>query len=177
MTDHDAILTSVAAWGASEGISRQAAHTAVRRCGIPLQDGRVDPAVASALYRQRTRPRATTKPPPAAAAPEPGQAGEHVTYHEARRRQAVADAIHSERELQRQAGELVWLADVESEYVKLLVSVRESFMQLPARLVPLLAADPTPAGMDQVLREAIAEVLRALAQHPMLPAAHREGTP
>lgn len=50
-------LTTVSAWAVSLGMTRQAGHKAVHRCGIPLTDGKVDPAVATVMYQQRTRAR------------------------------------------------------------------------------------------------------------------------
>jgi hypothetical protein len=162
-------LMTRAEYSRHRGCTPQAVTRAEREGRITVSDaGLIDPVAADATWQARTRPRATTKPPPAAAAViEPGPAEVQISYNEARRRQAVADAIHAERELQRQAGELVWLADVESEYTKLLVSVRETFLQLPARLVPLLVADPTPATMDAILRNEIGDALRGLSTQPL----------
>jgi hypothetical protein len=37
---------SIADWATRHSMSRQAAYKAVRRCGIPVSDGLVDPLVA-----------------------------------------------------------------------------------------------------------------------------------
>jgi hypothetical protein len=166
MTQPNINLTTIAAWGASEGISRQAAHLAVKRCGIPLQDGRLDPAVASALYRQRTRPRARTRdtgPPPAADLAPAG--ADRVSYQEAKRRQAVADAIMAEREQQLQAGELTRVAEVKADHSRLLVSLRDAFMNIPPRLAAVLAAETDARVIATALEVEIAAALRLAADY------------
>ena len=164
MTNHDATLTSVAAWGASEGITRQAAHTAVRRSGIPLQDGRVDPAVASALYRQRTRPRVRTKAP-ATAAPEPGQPAPEISYQEARRRQAVADMLQAERLEAEQRGELLRREVMERVVGDLAAALKQRVMQVKARLAPLLAAETDVAKVSAMLDAELRAALEASASN------------
>lgn len=56
------LTTSVAEWSRSQGISRQQGYVAVKRCGIPVRDGKLDPDVASVLYRKHTRARAPSRP-------------------------------------------------------------------------------------------------------------------
>jgi hypothetical protein len=54
-------LTKIAAWAESIGISRQSAYDAVKRCSIPVTDGKLDPDVANVLYARGTRARANGK--------------------------------------------------------------------------------------------------------------------
>ena len=48
-------MLTVTAWSAEMGISKQAGYVAVKRCRIPIVDGKVDADAASMLYRNRTR--------------------------------------------------------------------------------------------------------------------------
>ena len=48
-------MLTVPAWAAEMSISKQAAYNAVKRCAIPVVDGKVDADLATHLYRQRTR--------------------------------------------------------------------------------------------------------------------------
>ncbi len=48
-------MLTVTAWSAEMSISKQAGYAAVRRCGIPIVDGKVDADLATHLYRNRTR--------------------------------------------------------------------------------------------------------------------------
>lgn len=111
---------SVSKWAESVGISRQAGHQAVARCKIPQdQEGRVDPDVATFLYRQRTRARAPnggsdrapdsdarmaiqSGPTPASAAPAPPAASDD--YSTARARRERAEAEEAELRVARAAG-------------------------------------------------------------------------
>jgi hypothetical protein len=54
-------LTKIAAWAETIGISRQSAYDAVKRCAIPVEDGKIDPDVANVLYAKHTRARANGK--------------------------------------------------------------------------------------------------------------------
>ena len=63
---------TVTQWSHEMGISRQAGHKAVTRCGIPVEGGLVDSELATLLYKRRTRPqvrmRRTTQVHPVAPA-------------------------------------------------------------------------------------------------------------
>ena len=48
-------MLTVTAWAAEMHISKQAGYLAVKRCGIPIVDGKVDADAATMLYRNRTR--------------------------------------------------------------------------------------------------------------------------
>lgn len=55
-------LSSIAAWARSIGVSRQAGRSAVQRLGIPLHDGQVDAAEATAIYNAKSRPYVRSQP-------------------------------------------------------------------------------------------------------------------
>lgn len=106
--------TSIGDWSKSMGMSRQAGHQAIKRCGIPVQDGKVDALVATTLYQARTRIRMKAPRDDAPRAqPESGAAGEDAKpsvksesdAHDARRKKAEADK--AELEALRMAGNLV----------------------------------------------------------------------
>ncbi len=48
-------MLTVTAWSTEMSISKQAGYLAVKRCGIPIVDGKVDADLATHLYRNRTR--------------------------------------------------------------------------------------------------------------------------
>jgi phage terminase Nu1 subunit (DNA packaging protein) len=83
------------------------------------------------------------------------------SHDAARTRREIAEANLAELKLAEQRGELVRAAAVRAALSKRAAALRESFLQLPARVVPLLAADPVPSSMDRILR---AEIVAALAQ-------------
>jgi len=67
----------------------------------------------------------------------------------------------TELEYRERFGELVRASDVRAAMSKRAAGLREALLQLPARVVPLLAANPDPGAMDKLLR---AEIVTALAQ-------------
>lgn len=102
---------TISDWARSVGISRQSAHEAIKRCEIPVTAGKVDPLVATTLYRARTRIRSNTRQaaaaaPPGTAPPEaPPQTLLSGADHDLRRKKADADK--AELEARRMAGQLV----------------------------------------------------------------------
>ncbi len=155
-------------------MSKQAGYKAVERCQIPIVDGKVDVDVATVLYRKRTRARTNERTPPGAAAGAAGAGGtpgdvpaapsSGDDYWHSRGRRERAEAELAELKLAEQRGELVRAADVRASLAKRLSALRESILQLPARVVPLLAADPTPAAMDATLRAEIVAALTHLVE-------------
>ena len=86
-------------------ISRQAAYRAITRCGIPLEDGLLDLAAGTALYRSRTRQRVKARP---AAAPQGAGAGDAdpQAYEVSRAQREAAEARIAELTLGTMSGTL-----------------------------------------------------------------------
>ena len=142
-----------------------AAMTKLKKQGMPVD------SVESALrWRTERQNIAQRKPLPdalraAPAAPPPPvddfRQADDESHDQARTRREIAEANLAELKLLELRGELVRAAAVRAALSKRAAALRESFLQLPARVVPLLAADPAAASMDRVLR---AEIVAALAQ-------------
>ena len=166
---------SQAAIGRAMNLS-PAAMTKLKKQGMPVHS--VEAALAWRTARQniaQRKPipaplRAMVQPGPPAAqqmappAQDPPPQTNDESQDQARTRREIAEANLAELKLAELRGDLVRLVDVQAEYTKLLVTVREVFLQLPPRLVPLLVAEPTPAAMDQVLRVEIGTALRSVAE-------------
>lgn len=158
---------TVSAWGERMGLSRQAAYKAVHRCGIELADGRVHAVRATALYKAQTRPRVRVAGRHAEPGPTPpADSAARVSYDEARRRQAVAEALMAERAERVQAGELVEVAAVRREHGRRLTALRESLLQMPARLSAGLAAEGSQQGCHDLLQREVYAILEAVAGGP-----------
>lgn len=160
---------SQAAIGRAMNLS-PAAMTKLKKQGMPVHS--VEAAVAWRTARQNIAQRKPI-PAPVLELVQPKAPPRHETapvhtndesQDQARTRREIAEANLAELKLAELRGDLVRLVDVQAEYTKLLVTVREVFLQLPPRLVPLLVADPTPAAMDRVLREEIGTALRNVAE-------------
>lgn len=160
-------------------MSRQAGYAAIRRCSIPVEDGKVDSDVATMLYRKRTRARANERrsgenvmPLAREEAVDRGEGGEgnvHAAgraddYWASRSRREQAEAELAELKLAEQRAELVRAADVRAALARRVAALREGFLQLPARVVPILMAEPDAAKTEQLLRDEIHAVLAVLSQ-------------
>lgn len=140
---------------------------AVRDGRISLIEGRIDPVAADAQWQRNTRVRLGSRASadvPASSSAESNRAGNDPDadgYWSVKVRRERAEAEMAELKLAEQRGELVRAVDMRSNLARRYASLREALLQLPARVVPILAAQPEPALMDQVLR---AEIVTALAQ-------------
>lgn len=144
------------------GCSRQAVGRALREGRITATaEGLIDPVAADAQWAARSRPRVRVgaSRPAAVAAPP---ADDRVSYDEARRRQAVADALMAERAERVQRGELVPVAAVRQALAARLSSARQALTDMSARLSPVLAAESDPAVIGRLLDDDVARALEAI---------------
>lgn len=157
---------SQAAIGRAMNLSR-AAITKLKKQGMPVDS--VESALAWRVARQNVAARKALPPeihhmvPKFSAPPPPSKTvvpANDESHDQARTRREIAEANLAELKLAELRGELVRATDVRAALARRAASLRESFLQLPARVVPLLAADPAPASMDKILR---AEIVAALA--------------
>lgn len=160
---------SQAAIGRAMNLS-PAAMTKLKKQGMPVHS--VEAALAWRTARQNIAQRKPIPAPvlelvqptaPPRHEPAPPRTNDE-THDQARTRREIAEANLAELKLRELRGALVRISDVKADNAKLLVSLRETFLQLPARVVPLLVAAPDAASMDRVLREEIATALRLVAE-------------
>lgn len=104
--------------------------------------------------------RAGTLPPTAPAAASPGSA-QLPSYLASKARREAAEADLAENRLREQRGELVRAAAVRTAMGNKVAAMRDSLLQMPSRLVPVLAAESNPEVIHQLL---VAEIHAALAQ-------------
>ena len=84
-------------------------------------------------------------------------------YHLARARREQAEAETAELKLRELRGELVRVEKIQAAHQRRVSAMREAFLQLPSRIVPLLLADSSPAAVDTVLKREIAAALRQVS--------------
>jgi phage terminase Nu1 subunit (DNA packaging protein) len=103
---------------------------------------------------------------PGGDAPDAGESsgGAGVDYWQWRGRREQAEAELAELKLAEQRGEVMRADAARAAWARKAVAIREGFLQLPARVVPLLVAEPDPARMDQLLRGEIHAVLAQLTE-------------
>jgi hypothetical protein len=144
------------------GISRQAVHQAVKSGRITRSDnGQFDLDAAAIQYRMHTDPdqsrrglakqRVPAEPAPAAGAVPP--------VEDWRSRQARADALTAELNLQKLSGELVERSEVERELGRRLAAMQVQFDALPDRAAAALGmTDEHRRKVRQFLRDELAQI-------------------
>lgn len=83
-------------------------------------------------------------------------------FRQAQAKERAFNAQIAELEYRRMAGELVEAAAVRAETARLAAALRESLLQLPARLTPILAAETDPAKLHDLLERELHQVLAQL---------------
>jgi hypothetical protein len=161
-------LVTKADYARMRGCTEGAVRRAVRDGRISLIDGRIDPVAADAQWARNTRVRLGSRPGAAddgdeRERPERSSGEDDADgYWQSRRRREQAEAELAELKLAELRGMLVRQDQVRASLSRRFASLREAFLQMPARVVPLLAAQPEPASMDKVLRDEITAVLAQL---------------
>lgn len=159
------------------GVSRQAINDLVKRRVLEVgQDGRLDVELARVALANRVRPSSKTaaglQQSPSAApitVPQPAasQPDTVTSYHVAKTLREAAEAKIAQLKLSEMQGQLVRADTVRAEAARLAAALRESLLQLPARLTPVLAAETDPAKLhdllDTELRQVLAQITAAEA--------------
>ena len=156
------------------GCTEGAVRRAVRDGRISLIDGKIDPVAADAQWARNTRVRAGSRATddanlqPGNGAPGRGsradEDGDDGYWHsKARRERAEADL--AELKLAEQRGELVRADAVRAAQARRLAALRESLLQLPPRLAPVLAAQADAGRCHDLLQLELHQVLEHMTGH------------
>jgi hypothetical protein len=166
-------MTTIAEWSKTLSISRQQGYEAIKRCEIPVTDGKVDPEYATHLYNRHTRKRAHGQRPDslAAAGPSAGAGGPEPVakipgYETSRARREAAEATTAEIKLADLAGTFLVKAAVDSAVFEIARALRDGLMncarRIAADVAPLTTAEECEAVIDRehrVLLESMAHSL------------------
>ena len=166
-------LITQAEYAKQRGCSAVAVHKAVKAGRISLIDGKIDPAVADVQWARNTRARAGSGGPATDAVPGvvPGAVQAPVVtegdywINRARREAAEADLAEMKRE--EQASRLISVEAVRSTLATVLAATRDSLLQIPARLAPVLAAESDPAVVHDLVQQELHQALSQLARAPV----------
>lgn len=149
------------------GCTEGAVRRAVRDGRISLIDGKIDPVAADAQWARNTRVRAGSRATddanlqPGNGADEDGDDG----YWQSKARRERAEADLAELKLAEQRGELVRADAVRAAQARRLAALRESLLQLPPRLAPVLAAQADAARCHDLLQLELHQVLESMVEH------------
>lgn len=166
-------LITKAEYARRRGCDPAAVTRAVQKGWITAIDGKIDPVVADVQWAANARSRADSRPATEVGARLAGlgqapagaeaKAPADDSYFAARARRETAEAEMAELKLQEQMSQLVRADTVRAETAKLANALRESFLQLPARLAPVLAAETDAGKVHDQLQTEIRQVLALLA--------------
>ncbi len=168
-------LVTQSEYARRRGCTEAAVRRAVRDGRISLLDGKLDPTAADAQWARNTRVRAGSKPADSANLSAPGGSsaagnGETPTredndaYWAVKARREKAEADMAELKLAEQRGELVRVSAVRSAYATRAAALRESILQIPARLAAVLAAETDHARCHDLLQAELHQVLAQLQE-------------
>lgn len=152
-------LVSKSEYARRRGCTEAAVRRAVKDGRISLIDGKIDPVAADAQWARNSRVRAGSKP--TADARPVDQEDAEGGYWQSRARREAAEAEMAELKLAEQRGALVRTADVRAVFSQRLAGLRNSLLQIPARLSPVMAAESDQARCFEAMQ---AELHAALAQ-------------
>lgn len=134
----------------------------MKRQGCPM-----DSVEAVRAWREARQSIAARKAEPSlpasveATIPDGNAAGE--TFDKARTRREISDANRSEMEVAELCGLLIRIDAVKVSLATTFTTTRESLLQIPSRLAPLLAADSDPASVQNILHAEIHNALHQLS--------------
>ena len=159
------------------GVSRQAVHELVKP-GILTKDkdGLIDVELAEHALMNRVRPSGKTATalqgtPPQSEAPatqEQNSADPEITsYHVAKTLREATEAQIARLRLAEMQGDLIRVDAIRSALAGMIASTRDSLLQIPARVSPVLAVETDAARVHDMLQ---AELHQALAQLVSAPA-------
>ena len=153
------------------GCTEGAVRRAVRDGRISLIDGKIDPVAADAQWARNTRVRAGSRATDDAnlqagsGATSRGDDDDDTAYWHSKARRERAEADLAELKLAEQRGELVRADAVRAAQARRLAALRESLLQLPPRLAPVLAAQADAARCHDLLQLELHQVLEHMTGH------------
>jgi len=169
-------LTTVAEWAEQVGISRQSAYDAVKRCEIPVTDGKLDPEYATHLYRKNTRQRANgnrtaslaNEAQAAGAAGSGGAGGTEPKgkvpgYDSSRARREAAEAAQAEIKLAEMAGQFLLKSAVDAAVFEAARALRDGLMNCARRIAADVAPMTTAEECEEVIEREHRILLESLA--------------
>jgi hypothetical protein len=170
-------LTTIAEWAATIPISRQSAYDAVKRCEIPVTDGKVDPEYATHLYQRNTRQRANGNRPAslaneADAASVAGAGGAGGTepkakipgYDSSRARREAAEAEIAELKLAEQARKFLLKSDVDAAAFEIARALRDGLNNAARRIAAEVASLTSTEECEEVIDREVTALLGSMAQ-------------
>ena len=87
----------------------------------------------------------------------------NATYHQAKAASELYRAKLSQLEYEQRIGKMVRTDDVRTALASRITQVRDSILQVPARLAPVIAAESSPARVRDLMEEELRRTLEQIA--------------
>jgi hypothetical protein len=165
-------MITMAEYARRRGVSRATVHKAVRRCSIPMTDGKLDPLVADVLWTARTDPlqqRRSLGQNLRHSAP-PTDGGGPVVENDFRRRREAAEAKLAEITLAERERTLCNAAEAQRVFNRFLSALKAQMDAVPDRISAEFGTDD---AMRRKLRHRLVEELSQIRTELVL--AGRQG--
>lgn len=95
-------------------------------------------------------------------------------FKRARTRREIADANLAEMKEAEQRNELIRMEAIRSALASMISTTREAILQVPARIAPIVAVEPDPAKVYDLMMDELNQALMRLAiPSPMTPEASK----
>lgn len=162
-------LTTIAEWAKAMNISRQQGYEAVKRCAIPVVDGKLDPDVAGVLYQKHTRARANGKrdtnqvgaPDGAGAA---GGTSVIAGYDSSRARREKAEAEIAEMRLAEMSGKYLVKSEVGAAVFEIARALRDGLTNAARRIAADVAGLTSAEECEEVIDREHRALLASMTQ-------------
>lgn len=156
------------------GVSRQAVHELVKRGVLSKdKDGLIDFELAKHALMNRVRPSGKTAAslqepatPAATQTPEPSTEPEITSYHVAKTLREAAEAQIARIKLSEMQGDVIRVDAIRSALAGMIASTRDSLLQIPARVAPVLAVETDAARVHDLIQSEIHQALAQLVASP-----------
>lgn len=153
-------MISQTALGDALGLSKQSISK-LKAQGMP-----VDSVEAAQAWRDARQSVAMRKPAPDDQEPPPPRDTDGLPedFQAARTRREIAEATMAEMRKAELEGKLIRVDAIRSAWASRISSLRDSLMQLPNRLAPVLAAEVSIERVSDMLDEAIRQALEEIVR-------------
>lgn len=162
-------LISPAEYARRTGRTRAAVSKAIKRCAIPLVDGKLDPLVADTLWKARTDPLQQQRALGQNARQPDARSSDDGENWYARRQRAEAQI--AEIELQRLAGKLIEAEPAQREWSRRLAALLAGMAAIPDRIAAEFGTDD---AARRSLRQRLQDEIDSIRRDAVL--AFRTGT-
>lgn len=152
--------------GGRELVDVEASNAAIEAAKDPAKEYMAEVNAAQRRRHGKPEPMDIDRANPigdSCAEPRPPETSSNATYHQAKAACELYRAKLSQLEYEQRIGKMVRTDDVRMALASRITQVRDSILQVPARLAPVIAAEPSPARVRDLMEDELRRTLDQLA--------------